>query len=93
MLHAFEELKIPRVISLIHPNNHGSVKVAKKLGETFEREMDFNGRKILVYGRDNPNLNALNCEASLGDNKKLPMRSSCGKDSNPRDLFRSVDLF
>src|ERR1700731_1679685 len=58
MLHAFEELKIPRVISLIHPNNHGSVKVAKKLGETFEREMDFNGRKILVYGRNNPNLNA-----------------------------------
>ena len=58
MMHAFEELRIPRLISLIHVNIHGSVKVAKKLGETFEREMEFNGRKILVYGRNNPNLNA-----------------------------------
>jgi RimJ/RimL family protein N-acetyltransferase len=54
IIHAFEARKIPRVISLIHPNNRGSVKVAEKLGETFEREMEFNGRTILVYGRDNP---------------------------------------
>jgi RimJ/RimL family protein N-acetyltransferase len=44
--------------SLIHPDNRASVSVAEKLGETFEREMDFNGRTILVYGRDNPAKNA-----------------------------------
>jgi RimJ/RimL family protein N-acetyltransferase len=54
IIHAFETLGISRVISLIHPNNRGSIKVAEKLGETFEREMEFNGRTILVYGRDNP---------------------------------------
>jgi RimJ/RimL family protein N-acetyltransferase len=53
MTYAFEEFKIPRLISLIHPDNRASVRVAEKLGETFEREMDFNGRTILVYGRDN----------------------------------------
>ena len=54
IIHAFEALEIPRVINLIHPNNRGSIKVTEKLGETFEREMQFNGRTILVYGRDNP---------------------------------------
>jgi RimJ/RimL family protein N-acetyltransferase len=54
LIHAFEKLKIPRVISLIHPANHSSVKVAEKLGETFERQLEFNGRNVLVYGRDNP---------------------------------------
>jgi RimJ/RimL family protein N-acetyltransferase len=58
MTYAFHEFKIPRLISLIHPDNRASVSVAEKLGETFEREMDFNGRTILVYGRDNPAKNA-----------------------------------
>jgi RimJ/RimL family protein N-acetyltransferase len=58
MSHAFEKLKIPRVISLIHPANHSSVKVAEKLGEAFERRMEFNGRTLLVYGRDNPTTSA-----------------------------------
>jgi RimJ/RimL family protein N-acetyltransferase len=54
MIHAFDEVKIPRLISLIHPANRSSIKVAEKLGETFEREMKLNGRTVLVYGRDNP---------------------------------------
>jgi RimJ/RimL family protein N-acetyltransferase len=58
MSHAFEKLKIPRVISLIHPANRSSVKVAEKLGEAFERRMEFNGRTLLVYGRDNPTTSA-----------------------------------
>jgi RimJ/RimL family protein N-acetyltransferase len=58
MSYAFEKLKIPRVISLIHPANHLSVKVAEKLGEAFERRMEFNGRTLLVYGRDNPTTSA-----------------------------------
>jgi RimJ/RimL family protein N-acetyltransferase len=54
MCHAFEKIKIPRMISLIHPANHSSVKVAEKLGETFERQTEFNGKTLLIYGRDNP---------------------------------------
>jgi RimJ/RimL family protein N-acetyltransferase len=58
MSHAFEKLKIPRLISLIHPANRSSVKVAEKLGETFDGQMEFNGRTVLVYGRDNPTTSA-----------------------------------
>jgi RimJ/RimL family protein N-acetyltransferase len=58
MTYAFHEFKIPRLISLIHPDNRASISVAEKLGETFERAMNFNGRTILVYGRDNPAENA-----------------------------------
>jgi RimJ/RimL family protein N-acetyltransferase len=54
MTYAFEAFKIPRLISLIHPDNRASIRVAQKLGERFEREIEFNGRTILVYGRDNP---------------------------------------
>jgi RimJ/RimL family protein N-acetyltransferase len=54
MSHAFEEVKIPRLLSLIHPANRSSIKVAEKLGETFEREMKLNDRTVLVYGRDHP---------------------------------------
>jgi RimJ/RimL family protein N-acetyltransferase len=43
---------------LIHPANHSSIKVAEKLGEAFERRMEFNGRTLLVYGRDNPTTSA-----------------------------------
>jgi RimJ/RimL family protein N-acetyltransferase len=58
MSHAFEKLKIPRVISLIHPANRSSVKVAEKLQETFETQIEFHGRTLLVYGQDNPTTSA-----------------------------------
>jgi RimJ/RimL family protein N-acetyltransferase len=56
MSFAFEKIKIPRVISSIHPANRSSVKVAEKLGETFERQIELNGRSVLIYGRDNPSI-------------------------------------
>lgn len=38
------------VISLIHPDNAASIRVAEKLGETLEGETDLNGTRVLVYG-------------------------------------------
>lgn len=38
------------VISLIHPENAASIRVAEKIGETFEREYDLNGMRVLIYG-------------------------------------------
>jgi len=48
--HAFEEMQQTHVISVIHPDNAASIAVAKKIGETFEREMEVMGRRALIYG-------------------------------------------
>ncbi len=50
LAYAFEEAKLPEVISLIHPENQLSIRVATKLGETLRRTIDFEGGDTLVYG-------------------------------------------
>ncbi len=47
--HAFEELQIARVISLIHPDNIASRRVAEKNGMTPEKETTFRGFPTIVY--------------------------------------------
>jgi RimJ/RimL family protein N-acetyltransferase len=47
--HAFADLKLPRVISLIHPENIPSRRVAEKNGMRVEREITFRGFPTLVY--------------------------------------------
>jgi RimJ/RimL family protein N-acetyltransferase len=47
--HAFAVLKLPRVISLIHPENIPSRRVAEKNGMNVEREITFRGFPTLVY--------------------------------------------
>ena len=47
--HAFADLKLPRVISLIHPENIPSRRVAEKNGLKVEREITFRGFLTLVY--------------------------------------------
>jgi ribosomal-protein-alanine N-acetyltransferase len=47
--HAFADLKLPRVISLIHPENIPSRRVAEKNGMKVEREITFRGFPTLVY--------------------------------------------
>ena len=49
--HAFGELGATKVISLIRPDNHPSVRVAQRLGESFERAIDLHGAPALVYAR------------------------------------------
>lgn len=49
------ELAVPRfgqrhVISLIHPDNAPSIRVAQKLGESLEGESEIHGNTVLRYG-------------------------------------------
>jgi RimJ/RimL family protein N-acetyltransferase len=52
LTYAFDELDKPHVISLIHPDNAPSRRVAEKLGETIEGETEVFGMPVLVYGID-----------------------------------------
>ena len=47
--HGFGDLKLPRVISLIHPENIPSRRVAEKNGMKVEKEITFRGFPTLVY--------------------------------------------
>jgi RimJ/RimL family protein N-acetyltransferase len=47
--HAFLDLKLPRVISLIHPDNIASRRVAEKIGMTHEKETVFRGFPTIVF--------------------------------------------
>ncbi|MGI9114886.1 MAG: GNAT family N-acetyltransferase [Chthoniobacterales bacterium] len=47
--HAFRDLKLDRVISLIHPDNHASRRVAQKNGMQVEKETTFKGLPTLVF--------------------------------------------
>jgi RimJ/RimL family protein N-acetyltransferase len=47
--HAFTDLKLARVISLIHPDNVPSRRVAEKNGMKVEKEITFRGFPTLVY--------------------------------------------
>lgn len=50
--HAFTVLNVPHVISLIHPENARSIRVAEKLGERLEGTTEIRSVKLLVYGID-----------------------------------------
>lgn len=47
--HAFRDLKLQRVISLIHPDNHASRRVAEKNGMILEKESLFRGSHVNVF--------------------------------------------
>jgi RimJ/RimL family protein N-acetyltransferase len=46
---AFTELKQPHVISLIHPDNAASIRVAQRLGERRVDATEVMGNRVLVY--------------------------------------------
>jgi len=50
--YAFTELDKDHVISLIHPENKGSIRVAERLGERVEGKAEIMGIDVLVYGID-----------------------------------------
>ena len=50
--YAFTELDKDHVISLIHPENQGSIRVAERLGERPEGKAEVMGIEVLVYGID-----------------------------------------
>lgn len=50
--HAFEFLGINHIISVIHPDNRPSIRVAERLGETFERAARvLREFEVVIYGR------------------------------------------
>lgn len=51
---AFNDLGQPHVISLIRRDNLASVRVAEKIGERYEREIELLGAPALVYGIRRP---------------------------------------
>ncbi|HKV09964.1 MAG TPA: GNAT family N-acetyltransferase [Thermoanaerobaculia bacterium] len=48
--YAFTVLKKDRVVSLIHPENHASIRVAERLGETLQGRIRHLGRDMLCFG-------------------------------------------
>lgn len=48
--YAFTEMGRDHVISLIHPENKASIRVAERLGETVEGETEVLGIPVLIYG-------------------------------------------
>jgi RimJ/RimL family protein N-acetyltransferase len=48
--YAFKELDREHVVSLIRPGNQGSIKVAERLGEKLEGQIEVAGLDVLVYG-------------------------------------------
>lgn len=46
---AFEALNWPRAVSLIAPPNQRSIRVAERLGERFERNLDVRGNATALY--------------------------------------------
>jgi RimJ/RimL family protein N-acetyltransferase len=52
--YAFSVLKLDHVISLIHPDNAASIRVALRLGEKLERQVELMGMTRSVYGIHRP---------------------------------------
>ena len=52
--YAFTELGKDHVISVIHPDNRPSIRVAERLGEKLEGRTEVLGMPALIYGIDRP---------------------------------------
>jgi RimJ/RimL family protein N-acetyltransferase len=52
LAYAFTTWKRERVISLIHPENRASIRVAERIGERLQGRIDHLGREMLCYGLD-----------------------------------------
>jgi RimJ/RimL family protein N-acetyltransferase len=51
---AHDQLAAQHIVSLIHPSNEQSIRVAQKLGERLEGHHTVRGLDLLVYGTDLP---------------------------------------
>lgn len=58
--YAFQELKRDRVVSLIHPGNIRSIRVAERLGEKLQGKAEVYGKEVLIYGIDRNPFNLTN---------------------------------
>jgi RimJ/RimL family protein N-acetyltransferase len=51
---AFGMLKLPRLISVILPENHRLIRVAEKIGECSIRDDEIDGVPVRIYAIGNP---------------------------------------
>lgn len=51
---AWRHVDTPRVISVIHPENLPSIRIAEKLGQRFETRESGKDHDTLIYGIDRP---------------------------------------
>lgn len=52
--HCFSLLRLPRVLGLVEPENHASVRVLHKLGMTRQRQIVWHGKTTDVYAVERP---------------------------------------
>ena len=52
LAYGFTQMGRDHVISLIHPENSGSIRVAERLGERLEGRTELFGHEVLIYGID-----------------------------------------
>ena len=52
LAYAFTTLEKDRIISLIHPENRASIRVAERIGERLQGRINHFGREMLCYGLD-----------------------------------------
>lgn len=71
--YAFTEMDRDHVISLIHPENGASIKVAEKMGEQVEGQAEVMGVPVLVYGISRDRWRAAR------DEQKNPSSSEAGR--------------
>src|SRR5438552_4208141 len=63
---AFTELQQPHVISLIHPENAASIRVAQRLGERLHGSTELLGKPALIYRINRAEWEAANQVQQLG---------------------------
>ncbi len=71
----FEDLGMPRIISMIDPQNAASIRVAEKLGERIDGKYLSKGNDLLIYAMSRDEF-----VLHKGPNKKEPrskLRGSC----------------
>jgi ribosomal-protein-alanine N-acetyltransferase len=54
MAYGWQRFEFPRVVAVIHPDNHASIRVGEKLGMTFEAEFLHQGVRVLRYAKARP---------------------------------------
>jgi RimJ/RimL family protein N-acetyltransferase len=54
MDYAFSAIKADHLISMIVPANAGQIRVAERIGERFERQIELFGKTVSVYGVSRP---------------------------------------
>jgi len=64
--HAFQVLKLDHVISLVHPDNIASRRVAEKNGMMVEKETTFRGFPTIVYSMNRGEFDALKTQGAAG---------------------------